>query len=189
MLVSTFGEQRIKLNEPLKFQTLSQLPATAQAFFIATNRNELVEVVDAASDLKIPFVILGSGTKISFTSAQVMGLVIKNRTSSLKIGAVKGKVGRTGIGVEEAMVEVDSGVSLGKLNEFLTTQNLQPINFNSSSQSTIGGAVWNDFALQFFIEKVTAWHKGEIEEINLKKLDKNQQVILSLVLKVRSKEK
>ncbi len=187
LLLSSFGDHRIKLDEQLKFHTLSQLPATTQAFFVATNRNELLESISAAYDLKIPTIILGSGTKINFTSAKFEGLVIKNRSDNLKIGAVRGKVGRGGIGVEEAMVEADSGVSLSRLNEFLVKQNLQPINFNSNPLATLGGALWSDFSLQFYIETITIWHKGEVEEINLKQLDKLNQVILSVILKIKSK--
>jgi UDP-N-acetylenolpyruvoylglucosamine reductase len=187
LLVSTFGDHRVKLDEPLTFHTLSQLHTKAKAFFIATNRQELTEILEIAERLKIPFWVIGSGTKFNFSAAEIPGLVVKNRADLLKIGAVKGKVGQSGIGVEEAAVEVDSGVSLGKLNEFLNTQNLQTIGSGSLPQSSVGGLIWTDFAIQFFVQSVIVWKNGEVEEIEVRQLDKNSQVVLTVVLKMKAK--
>jgi UDP-N-acetylenolpyruvoylglucosamine reductase len=187
LLEERVGRNRLKLHESLKHQTLSQLPAVAQIFFLATTKVDLREILDAAFDLKIPYWIIGAGSKFNFAGPQIPGLVIKNRTNALKIGAVKGKVGRGGIGVEEATIEVDSGVSIGKLNQFLETQHLETVGSSSHADSTLGGTIWSDFALQFYVQSVVVWKNGQEEEIEVKDLDKSSQVVLSVVLKMKAK--
>jgi hypothetical protein len=184
LLIQTFGEHRIKLNESLANHVFSKLGGPADAFFIATSQKELKDILDASFELKLPFFVLGSGTKTFISSQGFKGLVIKNRTSNLKIGAVKGKVGRTGIGVEEAAVEVDSGVSLGKLNDFLVGQNLQRIE-NISPNATVGGTLWVTPSLIEHTQQVIVWEKGETIEISVQDLNRNEQVILSAILKVK----
>src|SRR6266542_3434036 len=112
LLTFALGQERVKLNEKLSYHTFSKLGGPAKAFYIATSQKELILALDTSLELKIPYLILGSGTKILPSKNGFEGLVIKNRTSSIKIGGVKGKVSAKGIGVEEALVEVDSGVSL-----------------------------------------------------------------------------
>jgi FAD/FMN-containing dehydrogenase len=97
-----------------------------------------VEIIRIAQELKIPWQILGAGTKINLEQT---GLIVKNRTSNIKVSGVKGKVGAHGIGVEEALVEADSGISLGRLNKFLEQQNLLPLYFNSPAEATLGGSL------------------------------------------------
>lgn len=187
LLVQTFGEHRIKLNENLADHVYSKMGGPAAGFFIATNQKELIDILNAVSDLQMPFLILGNGTKTLISAQGFPGLVIKNRTSGLKVGAVKGKVGRDGIGVEEAMVEVDSGVSLGKLNEFLISQKLQTLE-NDSNLATVGGSIWINQALIEASQKVTVWQKGEILEVGVQELKRSEDIILSLVLKVPAKK-
>lgn len=185
LLIQAFGEHRIKLNEPLSNHVFSKLGGPAAAFFIATNQKELTDILNSVYDLKLAFFILGNGTKTYLSSQGFKGLVIKNRTSGLKIGAVKGKVGRAGIGVEEAMVEVDSGVSLGRLNEFLTSQNLQTLP-DVSNVSTIGGSLWVNPVLIEVTQKIIVWEKGEVMEIGIQDLKRTEDIILSVVLKVKA---
>jgi len=187
LLVSEFGEERIKFNEPLKFHTATKLGGPAECFFIATSTKELEKILNSAYELKIPFFIFGGGTKVLISDEGIKGLVIKNRTSGIKIGGIKGKVGRAGIGVEEATLEVDSGVSVGYLNEFLDKQNLKKIDIFNSPLSTIGGSLFLDSYLQEACQKVKIWENGEIMEVEVIDLKKDQHVIMSAAIKVRSK--
>ena len=156
-------------------------------FFIATSTKELEKILNSAYELKIPFFIFGGGTKVLISDEGIKGLVIKNRTSGIKIGGIKGKVGRAGIGVEEATLEVDSGVSVGYLNEFLDKQNLKKIDIFNSPLSTIGGSLFLDSYLQEACQKVKIWENGEIMEVEVIDLKKDQHVIMSAAIKVRSK--
>ena len=186
ILIDSFGEERVKRNEKLSYHTFSKLGGDAEGFYIATSQKELVDILDVCYQLKIPVLVLGAGTKMMISDKGIKGLVIKNRTSSTKIGAIKGKVGRQGIGVEEAMVEVDSGVSISKINEFLREQKLQEISGISSEHATLGGSIFLDTALQSKVSQIKVWEKGDVYNIGISELKRMDHIVLSLVLKVKA---
>src|SRR5690349_14276111 len=98
LIVAQLGEERVKFKENLSYHTYTKIGGEAEFFYIATNQNELSGVLDLAFELKVPFLILGGGTKIIIPEGGFEGLVIKNRTSSIKISGIKGKVGKEGVG-------------------------------------------------------------------------------------------
>jgi UDP-N-acetylmuramate dehydrogenase len=186
LLVQTYGSERIKFDEKLSYHTFSKVGGPAEAFFIATSQKELISILDSALELKIPYFIFGSGTKILISDQGINGLVIKNRTGNIKIGGIKGKVGRAGIGIEEALIEVDSGVSINKMNEFLKQQNLKPFEGMSSTSATVGGAILLDELLQAMATNVKVWENGGVFDIDLSELKRNAHIILSVVFKVKA---
>lgn len=187
LISSVLGEERIKFGEMLSDYTFSKIGGPAECFYIATNTRELIRALDAAYELGIPYFVFGNGTKILISDYGMKGLVLKNRTSNIKINGVKGKVGKLGLGIEEALVEADSGVSLGKLNEYLKDQNLKEIVGISSFSSTIGGAIFLDPHLGQLAQKVCVWKNGTVYDIELNKLKRNEHIVLSLVLKIKAK--
>ncbi|MBI3485793.1 FAD-binding protein [Candidatus Daviesbacteria bacterium] len=189
LVVRSLGDERVKLNEPLSFHTYSKLGGPAEAFYIATNQRELIRVLDLANELNLNFFILGGGTKVLISDLGIKGLVIKNRSSNIKIAGVKGKVGKDGIGVSEALVEVDSGVSIGKLNEFLAKNSLEEVTGYSALQSTIGGSIFLDLTLRSRTQKIKIWNYGSLHDIGLEDLRRENQVVLSVVFRFKAKEK
>lgn len=192
ILASVLGQERVKFNEKLTTYTASKLSAVAQAFFIATEVKELVEALNSCWGLKIPWTILGAGTKMVVevvnTKKNIPGLVIKNRSNNIKVGAVKGRVDRHGLGIEEALVEIDSGVTLKTLNEFLNKQNLTQLHSLSSNQASLGGSLFLDPNLKAKTEKLKVWENEEIFDINQSMLKRGTHVILSAVLRVKAKQ-
>ncbi len=188
LLTQVLGSDRIKYNEKLSYHTFSKRGGPAELFYIATTKRELINVLDNAKQLDIPTFLIGSGTKVLVSEKGIKGLVIKNRTNDIKVGGIKGKVGREGIGIEEALVEVDSGVSLNRLNEFLKSQKLKEINGFSSLKSSIGGALFLDPQLRGLVQKISVWDACEVYDIEIKSLNRNKHIILSTVLKVKAKE-
>src|SRR5579884_3041996 len=184
LFISTVGRERVKKNEKLTYYTFSKSGGAAEALYIATTQRELTDALDLCKELNIPYFIIGSGTKV-LLSNEVKGVVIKNRTSGLKVAGVKGKISREGLGVEEAYVEADSGVSLSKLNEFLKTQKLQLVDGFSSLHSTVGGSIFLDPVLRDKVQSLQVWDDGEVEQIKLADL-KRKQVVLSVIFKFKS---
>jgi UDP-N-acetylmuramate dehydrogenase len=182
------GAERVKENEPFSYHTYSKRGGPAEVFFIATNRKELIQILDLARELKINYFIFGGGTKIMIADKGMKGLVVKNRTSGLKVGGIKGKVGREGIGIEEALIDADSGISMGKLNDFLKEQNLKEVMGISPQASTLGGAIFLDPVLQSLITKINVWDEGEVRDIEVLDLDRKKHIILGLILKIKAKE-
>jgi len=188
LLAQALGKERIKFDEPLKYHLAVSTDASAKCFYIATTIKELEQVLNLTDELKIPFSIFGAGTKILLTDYNLEGLVIKNRTSGIKISGVKGKVSNKGIGVEEAMVEVESGVSMQKLNEFLKVQGLAIFDSGMIPESTIGGTLYINNKLQDASQKTKVWSDSQVFDIDILEL-KRTDIILSTRLKIKSSNK
>lgn len=186
LLIKSIGEERIKLSEKLSFYTYHKSGGLAEYFFVATNRRELINILNLCLELKIPFFIFGNGTKIMISDAGIKGLVIRNRASSMKITGIKGKVGSFGVGVDAANIEIDSGAKLGSINEFLHKQRLRKVDWSSTNSGTIGGSIFLDPEIQSRVEKVQVWNFGEIEEINIKELSRKSHIILSVMMKFKA---
>jgi UDP-N-acetylmuramate dehydrogenase len=186
LLTDTLSPERVKEQEKLSHHTFSKLGGPAQYFYIATTQKELINALNTAYELKIPFYLLGAGTKFLIPQKGFLGLTIKNRTSHIKVGGVKGKVGKNGIGVEEALVEVDSGVTLGKINEFLKSQNLKEIIGISSLHATVGGALFLDPVLIKLTQKITIWEQGDVFDISPEELKRNKHIIISAIIRIKA---
>lgn len=187
LIAKSLGEDRVRFNEDLSQHTYFKSAVVADCFYIVTSTQEFLMILDLAYELKIPYTILGAGTKFNFKSKQIQGLVIKNRTSNIKIAGIKGKVDKRGIGIQEALVTVDSGVSVSKLNVYLSAQGLKDITGYSSIYSTIGGAMFIDAGFQELAEKVTIWSQGIISEISIKELSIKSDVVISAIFKMKAK--
>jgi UDP-N-acetylmuramate dehydrogenase len=184
LFVQTIGEEKIKRHEKLAYQTFSKSSGSAEVFYVATTVRELATVLDLTHELEIPYFLIGNGTKV-LLSSEVKGVVIKNRTGVIKVAGVKGKISKDGLGVDEAFIEADSGVSLNKLNEFLKEQKLKIVDGFSSLHSTVGGAIFIDPALREKAQSLKVWDEGEVEEIKLSDL-KRKQIVLSAIFRFKS---
>lgn len=187
LIIDSFGIDRFRFNELLKDYTHLKLGGLAKVFFIAFTNSELIKIVKMCRDLKLPFFIFGAGSKIAISESGFDGLVIKNRTKNIKTVSVKGKVTKFGIGVEEALIEVDSGVSILKFGEFLQSQNLSNNGF-LGLPGTIGGNLFLSKFLQNTCKSIKVLDSAsEIEEISADNLSLKRHIILSAVFRIKAK--
>lgn len=187
LITNYFGKDRFKFNEPLKDYTALNAGGPAKLFFIAFTTAELIKLIKICRELKLPFFIFGTGSKILISDGGFDGLVIKNRTKNIKIVSVKGKVSKFGIGVEEALVEVDSGVSINKFCEFLDSENLSSLEF-ANLPGSIGGNLFLSRFLQSRVKSIKVLDLvSEIEEISGSILNPKKHTILSAVFRIKSK--
>lgn len=188
LIVDYFGKDRFKFDEPLRDYTALGSGGKADFFFIAFTNSELIKIVGMCRQLKIPFFIFGTGSKIMISDAGFPGLVIKNRTKNITTISVKGKVSKVGIGVEEALVEVDSGVSLVKFSEYLDSQGLENSDFKSTPGSVGGNLFLNRF-LQLSAKSIKVLdQQSQIDEISAESLNPRKDIILSAVFKISAKK-
>lgn len=186
LIIDSFGKDRFKFNEPLRDYTTLAAGGPVSVFFIAFTTSELVKLVEMCRQLKLPFFIFGTGSKILISDQGFNGLVIKNRTKNIKTVSVKGKVSKYGIGVEEALVEVASGVSLNKFCEYLDSQGLSRIEF-SGIPGSIGGNLFLSRLLQSKVKSIKVLDlASEIEEISVDKLMPKKHVILSVIFRIKA---
>lgn len=188
LIVDSFGKDRFKVNEPIKDYVISGVGGPAKLFFIAFTVRELTKIISMCRQLKLPFFLFGLGSKIAMSDLGFNGLVIKNRTKEIKTLSVKGKVTKFGIGVEEALIEVDSGVSIKKWIEYLDSQNLESLEFGTIPGS-IGGNLFISRFLQNRVKSIKILNlKSEIREIPVETLSPKGHIILSAVFRIKAKK-
>lgn len=186
LIIDSFGHDRFKENEPLKEHTVLSLGGLAKLFFIAFTQNELIKIVKFCRDLSVPYFIIGTGSKSMISDLGFDGVVIKNRTKNIQVVSIKGKVSKFGIGVEEAYVEVESGVSIAKFIEFLSLQKLSSEGFKGLV-GTIGGNLFLNHFLQTRAKSIKVLDlRRQIDEIKPLELSLKKHVILSSVFKVKA---
>lgn len=188
LIVDSLGRDRFKFNEPLKDYTASGVGGSAELFFIAFTERDLISIVSMCRQLKLPYFLFGTGSKIMISDLGFDGLVIKNRTKNIQTVSVKGKVTKVGIGVEEALVEVESGVSIKSFVEYLNSQGLEASGFDDIPGSIGGNLLLNRF-LQNCTKSIKVLDlKSEIEQINISSLSLKNHIILSAVFRIKARK-
>lgn len=187
LIVSTLGPFRVKVNIDVSEYLATGLGSKAAGFYIATTTRELVNAIKVCRELKVPYLIIGTGSKVALSKDGFLGLLIKNRSDNLKVAGVRGKVSRGGIGIEEALIEADSGVSLKRMAEFGESQKLTGFEGLRASLGTIGGSLLvNDLLISRCHQVEVLDGGGEVKKKNIGEL-KREEVILTVIFKLKSK--
>lgn len=187
IITNILGFERVKSDEPLKYHQGQTTETTADYFYIATTQKELVDTLNLCLDLKVNFTVLGAGAKNPITSSKLSGLTIKNRAHAIKLSGIKGKFGTGGLGIESALLEVESGVSVGKLNEYLHQEGLAEVE-TVDSEVTVGDEIGQNIHLRNMTEAIKIWENGVEEKVSVVDV-KDEYLILSVVLRVHSKSR
>lgn len=188
LLISELGELRVRRDVDVSEYLLTKLGGLAKAFYIATTTRELVKAIEICRELKIDYFLIGSGSKVAISEKGLKGLVIKNRSDNIKISGVRGKVSDKGLGVEEAILEIDSGVSIKRLCDFADAQNLIGLEILRGIIGTIGGNLFINPSLKSKVEQVKVITKTGSNKI-IKTADMVQfDIILSVMMKLRTRK-
>ena len=187
LIINSFGSDKVKENQLLSEFTTLKNSGVTRLFFVAFTQREIIKMVEYCRELKIPFLIFGSGSKMLISDNGFSGVSIKNRTKNIKIVSIKGKVGKGGIGIESALVEVESGLSLESFVEFLDKQGLVSDVF-TNTKGSIGGNLFVNKDLQDKVESLTILNQNTaVEGIKIKELSLQKHIILSVIFKLKSK--
>ncbi|MDD5147123.1 MAG: FAD-binding protein [Candidatus Daviesbacteria bacterium] len=188
LIIDSFGKDRFKFNEPLKNHTTSGFGGPAKIFFIAFSAKELIKIISMCRQLGLPYFLFGSGSKIMISDLGFDGLVIKNRIKDIQTVSVKGKVTKYGIGVQEAAIEAESGLSIKKWVEYLNAQNLEALEF-MNLPGTIGGNLFLSKFLQNHAKSIKVLDlRSEIVEIAAENLNPRKHIIISAVFRIKAKK-
>lgn len=79
LLEKRLGRARIGKEVDLSPYVTIRTKATAEFFFEAKTREDVIASVKAARELSLPYFILGGGTNLAITSPYLKGLVVRNR--------------------------------------------------------------------------------------------------------------
>lgn len=187
LVVDSFGRDRFKFNEPIMDYTASKIGGPSKVFFIAFTEAELTKIITMCRQLKISYFLFGTGSKIAISDFGFDGVVIKNRTKNIQTVSVKGRVTKFGIGVEEALIEAEGGVSMIKWIEYLNSQGLESVEFENMPGS-IGGNLFFSRFLQNRTKSIKVLDcESEIENIEVGSLRPKNHIILSAVFKIKAR--
>ncbi len=194
LIVDSFGKDRFKFDEQIKDYTALNVGGPAKLFFIAFTTAEIIKIVGMCRQLKLPYFLFGTGSKMMISDNGFDGLVIKNRTKNIHVVSVKGKATRFGIGVDEALIEVESGVSINKMVEFLDSQGLSSAGLEGMQGSVGGNVIFSRF-LQTKAKSIKVYTldpdrigvEGEVDEIEATTLSPKKHMILSAVFRIKAK--
>lgn len=188
IISSQLGDLRVKKNVDLDEYILFKPAGFASGVFIATSISELIKVIQLCKELKTPFLIIGSGSKINFLKSGFLGLVIKNRSQNLKIFGIKGKVSRNGIGIKEAFVEADSGATLSDVADYTKKQGLAGFEDLKLIKGTIGGSILSNPILIASVTQIKVLaNSGKEETKDFVRVAKND-VILKAIFHLKARE-
>lgn len=124
--------RELKSNVVLKDHTSMGVGGVADYFTEVNTIEELIDTVNVALKLDIPYFVLGGGYNVVVSDIGFPGLVIKNRTANIVF--LK----------EKAEVIADSGVNLAKLLNEAASRDLGGLEFLFGVPGTVGGAVYNN---------------------------------------------
>jgi len=122
--------EKLKKNFLLKNLTTFRIGGKAQYFFEARNKEEIIEVLQWVQQKKLPFFVLGGGSNVLINDKKYKGLVIKIQES--------------GIRNQESGIEVEAGVSLGRLVGLAKQEGLAGMEWAMGIPGTVGGAVYGN---------------------------------------------
>jgi UDP-N-acetylenolpyruvoylglucosamine reductase len=152
-----------------------------QSVYIATTTRELIRAVELCRELEVAFKVVGSKIINEFP-----GLVIRNRSDNIRIFGIKGKVSRAGLGVEEALLEVDSGVSVNRLAEYAARQKLSGLEGLQGLEGTVGGSFFVNPNIFLNCQEAKVLNGGgEVTSKIGTKVEK-EEIILSVIFKLKA---
>jgi len=126
-LAAYFGEDRIRLDEPLAGYVNWRVGGPADLLFLARTREELVTSVQVARAFRLPVTVLGYGANVLVSDRGLRGLVIINRAEGVRIAGER--------------IAADSGVNLVALARRARQRELSGLEFLVGIPGTVGGAI------------------------------------------------
>ena len=120
---------KVVKNQSMRDLTSFKIEGLVDLFVVPYNLNDLRSAVDFCLQSKIPFVVIGNGSKLLFRDERFGGMVIK----------LGGEFEKIEIDGEEVLVGV--GVNLSALIDFATERELAGLESLAGIPGTIGGAV------------------------------------------------
>ena len=160
----------IQTQVPLAKHTYFKLGGVADQFVEVKTKEDLIEAVRYAIESKLPYLVLGGGSNVLVSDEGFRGLVIKNRTSGVKIKGFTGKINNgqampTGrqVDLKEAIVEAESGVTANYLIRYTLDEGLAGLEDMLGLPGTVGGAVYNN---SHHLDKLFGDHIIEVEVLD-----------------------
>jgi UDP-N-acetylmuramate dehydrogenase len=144
------AERGIELqrNVPLAHLTTLRVGGSADRFADARTNDQLLAMLRAAHESRVPAFVLGNGSDLVVADAGMRGLVVRNRARAVTIS--------------DDLLIADAGSPMAMLVKRCTSEALTGLEFGISIPGTLGGAVWANAGahggeMRDVVEWVQAW--------------------------------
>jgi UDP-N-acetylmuramate dehydrogenase len=132
-LRDAFGE-RLQVDVPLKRYTAARIGGNADFMLTANSSNQLAETVKLLWKLRMPFILLGSGSNVLISDTGIRQVVVLNRAKEIRFNT------RT----QPPTTWVESGANLGTLARRAASHGLTGLEWAAGIPGTVGGAVYGN---------------------------------------------
>jgi len=181
-------QKNVKLSEHTTFK----IGGLADYFFMAKNKDDLVEAIKTAKEDDVKYYVLGGGSNVLVSDDGFRGLVIKIEIADLSL--------------KDNIINVGAGVAIGKIVSLALDNSLTGVEFWTGVPGTIGGAIFGNAGAygkdaKDVLKSVTYYDivenkiaKKEISELGFSyrssefKKDKNK-IVLSCEIKLKKDDK
>lgn len=133
---------KIQKNISLAKYTTFKIGGPARYFFVAKNKEDLIEGIKAAKRFKLPFFILGGGSNILFSDKGFNGLIIKFQVSSATLQRISRFAQSSKL--YESNIYAEAGMKLEDIVKLATRESLTGLEWAAGIPGTIGGAVYGN---------------------------------------------
>ncbi len=153
---------KIEQNISLSKHTYFRLGGPADYFVEVKTKTDLIDAVLYALNNNLPYLVIGGGSNVLFNDLGYRGLVIKNKTSGVKLRGFAGGVENGKVDLKEAIVEAESGVTANYLIRYTLDEGLAGLEEMLGLPGTVGGAVYNN---SHHLDKLWGDHIIEVEAV------------------------
>lgn len=124
----------IKYEEQMKLHTSFKVGGIADVFLIANTIDEIKEVLKISRENNIPLKVIGNGSNLLVKDKGFRGIILKINLQEISIKQKEESK-------DEYIVNVQTGMPLGKLAQILCNNEIGGFEFASGIPGTIGGAI------------------------------------------------
>jgi len=156
-LRQTFGD-RLQENVRMSNYTTINIGGEADALLIVNSAQELENWIKKIWDLKIPYLILGSGSNVLISDQGFRGVVVINHAHNFRVNAH----------VEPNTLWSESGAIMATIARQVALRGLSGLEWASAIPGTIGGAVYGnagafgrDISCNLLLAEILQQEKGK----------------------------
>lgn len=125
---------RLQENVRLANYTAARVGGPADALLVVNSAGELEKAVSTLWELKVPFIILGSGANVLVSDEGYRGVVLLNRAHTIKIHAQ----------TEPPTAWAESGANLGMIARQAALRGLSGLEWANTVPGSLGGAIYGN---------------------------------------------
>jgi len=150
----------IKFNVSLKKYNTFRIGGIAKYFFEAKTKKDLISAVKLAKELKVPFYVIGGGSKLLISDDGFDGLIIRMKNREFKVDGDE--------------IEMGAGLLMNQLIRIALEESLTGAEWLAGIPGTIGGAINGNAgafvgSMQDIVISVNAFDTEKEQEIVLNK--------------------